>query len=103
MRCWDSNPQPLEHESPPITTRPGLPPKIYFFFTFVRCFSSLSCSEEKNITPSATDSRVTLGSSFGDLKQSLWRQSNGRALIISETNLNTFEESKMQTESVEQA
>ena len=23
---WDSNPQPLEHESPPITTRPGLPP-----------------------------------------------------------------------------
>ena len=24
-QCWDSNPQPLEHESPPITTRPGLP------------------------------------------------------------------------------
>ena len=24
--CWDSNPRPLEHESPPITTRPGLPP-----------------------------------------------------------------------------
>ena len=23
---WDSNPRPLEHESPPITTRPGLPP-----------------------------------------------------------------------------
>ena len=23
----DSNSQPLEHESPPITTRPGLPPK----------------------------------------------------------------------------
>ena len=23
---WDSNPQPLEHESSPITTRPGLPP-----------------------------------------------------------------------------
>ena len=22
---WDLNPQPLEHESPPITTRPGLP------------------------------------------------------------------------------
>ena len=21
--CWDSNPQPLEHESSPITTRPG--------------------------------------------------------------------------------
>ena len=26
MRCQDSNSQPLEHESPPITTRPGLPP-----------------------------------------------------------------------------
>ena len=24
--CWDSNSQPLELESPPITTRPGLPP-----------------------------------------------------------------------------
>ena len=28
MRCWDSNPRPLEHESPSITTRPGLPPQI---------------------------------------------------------------------------
>ena len=25
--CQDSNPQPLEHESPPITTRPGPRPK----------------------------------------------------------------------------
>ena len=24
--CWDLNPQPWEYESPPITTRPGLPP-----------------------------------------------------------------------------
>ena len=24
--CWDSNSWSLEHESPPITTRPGLPP-----------------------------------------------------------------------------
>ena len=24
IRCWVSNPQPLEHESPIITTRPGL-------------------------------------------------------------------------------
>ena len=23
----DSNSQPIDHESPPITTRPGLPPK----------------------------------------------------------------------------
>ena len=26
--CWDSNLRPLEHESPPITTRPGLPPLV---------------------------------------------------------------------------
>ena len=25
IQCLDSNPQPSEHESPPITTRPGLP------------------------------------------------------------------------------
>ena len=24
--CWDPNPQPIEHESLPITTRTGLPP-----------------------------------------------------------------------------
>ena len=30
IRCWDSNPWPLEHESPPITTRPGHPPKPLF-------------------------------------------------------------------------
>ena len=27
IRCWDQNPRRSEHESPPITTRPGLPPK----------------------------------------------------------------------------
>ena len=27
MWCQDSNSQPMEHESPPIITRPGLPPK----------------------------------------------------------------------------
>ena len=26
IQGWGSNPQPSEHESPPITTRPGLPP-----------------------------------------------------------------------------
>ena len=26
---WDSNPQPSEHESPPITTRPGIPRNSY--------------------------------------------------------------------------
>ena len=28
--CRDSNSRPLEHEPPPITTRPGLPPKKLF-------------------------------------------------------------------------
>ena len=28
IRCWDLNSRPLEHESPSITTRPGLPPQI---------------------------------------------------------------------------
>ena len=31
IQCWDSNPQPLEHESSPITTRPGLPPTAYLW------------------------------------------------------------------------
>ena len=29
--CWDSNSRPLEHKSPPITTRPVLPPFKGFF------------------------------------------------------------------------
>ena len=33
--CWDLNSQPLEYESPPKTTRPGLPP-IYFTCLFTR-------------------------------------------------------------------
>ena len=28
---WDSNPQPLDHELSPITTRPGLPPRYKHF------------------------------------------------------------------------
>ena len=30
--CRDSNPKPSEPESPPITTRPGLPPLTDFFY-----------------------------------------------------------------------
>ena len=30
-KCWDSNPRPSEHESPPITTRPGFPPIRVFY------------------------------------------------------------------------
>ena len=36
IRHWDSNPRPLEHESPPITIRPGLPPQTgHFLITYV--------------------------------------------------------------------
>ena len=38
IRRWDSNPRPLERESTPITTRPGLPPLmiiICFVFLFL--------------------------------------------------------------------
>ena len=39
-RCQDLNPQPSECESPPITTRPGLPPHCYYSFLYV--FTSVS-------------------------------------------------------------
>ena len=28
FRCWDTNPQPLVHESSPVTTRLGFPPNV---------------------------------------------------------------------------
>ena len=34
IRGRDSNPQPLERESLPISTTPGLPPFFFFFITF---------------------------------------------------------------------
>ena len=33
IQCWDLNPRPSQHESPPITTRPGLPPTKCIFTT----------------------------------------------------------------------
>ena len=44
IRCWDSNSQPLVHESPPITTRLGLPSHttVYFLSAKVHeCFLNL--------------------------------------------------------------
>ena len=32
IQCLDSNPQTSEHESPPIITRPGLPPRFLSSF-----------------------------------------------------------------------
>ena len=40
--CRDSNSRPLEHESPPITTRPGLPPSaipVWYNIWFTCCVS----------------------------------------------------------------
>ena len=53
--CRDSNPQSLEHQSPPLTTRPGLPPNCrkylstsnYFLFCFTEPDGSVTC---KNVT-----------------------------------------------------
>jgi len=45
IRCRDSNPQPSEHKSPPITTRPGLPhwrmlqQQKFIVHTYVHIFS----------------------------------------------------------------
>ena len=39
IRCWDSNPRPSEHESPPITTRPGFPPLFNFLYFNIWRFS----------------------------------------------------------------
>ena len=39
IQRWDSNPQPLEHECPPITTRPGLgsrPSNICLLLTMLK-------------------------------------------------------------------
>ena len=36
IRHWDLNPQPLEREYPPITTRPGLPPSMQILLLELR-------------------------------------------------------------------
>ena len=38
IQCWDLNPQPHKHELSPITTRPGLQPKMnhFMYSTFER-------------------------------------------------------------------
>ena len=53
-RYWDSNPRPLEHESPPINARPGLPTFWFEFFyghefVLVRC----SCVKRKLLCKSS--------------------------------------------------
>ena len=43
VQCWDSNPQPSRHESPHITTRPGLPrPVLNVLSSFQSVFHLLA-------------------------------------------------------------
>ena len=46
--CWDSNPQPLEHESSPITTVPGTP-LVDFLVAAFSCNGSIAKIIIKNI------------------------------------------------------
>ena len=68
IQCRDSNSQPLEHESPPITTRPGLPPQeicftrsLNSFKLFFRSRASLanSCSPSTQTSPARPSSRAS--------------------------------------------
>ena len=38
IQCWDSNPQPLEHKSPPLTTRPRLLSQVSISFNLIWYF-----------------------------------------------------------------
>ena len=41
IQCQDSNPQPSEHEPPPITTRPGFPQMLCLFLRLPSVLSFL--------------------------------------------------------------
>ena len=45
--CWNSNQQPSGHESPPITTRPGLPPLIEFLYLVFHHFERFLLEQKK--------------------------------------------------------
>ena len=53
LRCRDSNPRPSEHESPPITTRPGLPPSAILVYSISY---DASCSKKVNLLRPKTGS-----------------------------------------------
>ena len=42
IRQWDLNPRPSEYESPPITTRPGLPPTNHFIYHQTESFNNVA-------------------------------------------------------------
>ena len=70
---WDSNPQPLEHESPPLTTRPELPRTwlIIILYLVLKVFSS--CDElQTRIHPATAKPAKT------DVRACQSRQPGGR-------------------------
>ena len=67
IRRWDSNPRPLERESTPITTRPGLPP-LLLRCLMMRCsHDTLDCIMEKRNRGTASVCRKTSVTRLGDL------------------------------------
>ena len=61
--CWDSNSRSSESEPPPMTTRPGLPPKVStFYFSYnvggrlqqIICFCLLLNPETRSVRNRAT-------------------------------------------------
>ena len=62
MQHWDSNSQPLWHESPSLTTRPGLPPQLTFLKAC--CFIFLLVSRLKTsvwFVPRAASPAASVG------------------------------------------
>ena len=49
QQCWDSNPQPSEHESPPITTRSGLPLPISLCYNMISKLNNVFRSSQRHV------------------------------------------------------
>ena len=50
IQYWDWKPGPLEHESPPITTRPGLLHRSLQFYSLIMLFVKNENKMEKALT-----------------------------------------------------
>ena len=61
--CRNLNPQPLEHESPPITARPGLPPNhnecICIKNAFLKLVSRRSLCSTFSVLDEAVEKRIS--------------------------------------------
>ena len=72
LRCWDLNPQPFEHESPPIITRPGLPPLSPFVVNYI-ITNGPSFHSTKELHGS-TDFKVQPQGTFFSSKTKIWNE-----------------------------